>query len=470
MGRKRSSRSSKSGRGCCSSFLWIGIAIIVIAILVPSNKGAKKSLPTVSMPSATAAKTADNQTVSSVQKETQKQTNIPAQKISVLETKVQETSAPDSKGPETSNTTLSDIILDDVSSFDISAVPEYTGLPVTEINSNVPYFSDSELTTSSFETYGDLDYLGRCTTAFACVGTDLIPTVPRGQIGLIKPTGWHLVKYSGIDGNYLYNRCHLIAYELSGENANEKNLITGTRYLNIEGMLPYENKVADYVKSTGHHVMYRVTPIFEGENLLASGVLMEGESVEDSYIRFCVFAYNVQPGITIDYATGESGGEEYSGSETAKYDGVNFSSPAVIKTVQTALNDAGYDCGMPDGVAGSKTYAAIEKYRSDYGVSGLGIDAYLALALGLNAYDLLSSQSTVVQETPTQTTSRPPASETPASSTTEATYIVNTNTGVFHYPNCSSVGQMAEHNKWYYRGSRDELINMNYKPCQRCNP
>ena len=143
---------------------------------------------------------------------------------------------------------------------------------------------------------------------YACVGQDIMPTQERGSIGQIKPTGWHTVKYDCVDGKYLYNRCHLIGYQLTGENANEKNLITGTRYLNIDGMLPFENMVADYVQETNNHVLYRVTPIFEGDNLLADGVLIEGSSVEDNGddICFCAFAYNVQPGVTINYATGDS--------------------------------------------------------------------------------------------------------------------------------------------------------------------
>ena len=174
---------------------------------------------------------------------------------------------------------------------------------------NKPYFTSSELKTTSFELYSDLDSLNRCGTAYACIGKDLMPTEERGSIGPVKPSGWHTVRYNGVvDGNYLYNRCHLIGFQLSGENANERNLITGTRYLNIEGMLPFENMVADYIQETDNHVMYRVTPVFEGDNLLASGVLIEGFSVEDEGdgICFCVYAYNVQPGVTIDYATGES--------------------------------------------------------------------------------------------------------------------------------------------------------------------
>lgn len=146
-----------------------------------------------------------------------------------------------------------------------------------------------------------------------------MPTEERGNIGNVKPTGWHTVKYNGIDGNYLYNRCHLIGYQLTAENANEKNLITGTRYMNVQGMLPFENMVADYIKETNNHVLYRVTPIFDENNLLASGVLMEAKSVEDDSIEFCVYCYNVQPGVTIDYATGESTGPEYTGT-TVKND------------------------------------------------------------------------------------------------------------------------------------------------------
>lgn len=192
--------------------------------------------------------------------------------------------------------------------FALSEVPAYNGEPYVAINGNTPYFTDDDLTTTSFETYSPLDDLGRCGVTYACVGQDIMPTEERGSIGQVKPTGWHTVKYDCVDGKYLYNRCHLIGFQLTGENANEENLITGTRYLNIEGMLPFENMVADYVQETNNHVLYRVTPIFEGENLLASGVLMEGYSVEDegAEICFCVYAYNVQPSVTINYATGDS--------------------------------------------------------------------------------------------------------------------------------------------------------------------
>ena len=197
------------------------------------------------------------------------------------------------------------------SAFSLREIPAYSGTPYTEVNGNQPYFTEEELTTQSFETYSELDSLGRCGVAYANVGQDLMPTEPRGEIGAVKPTGWHLVKYDNVDGKYLYNRCHLIAYMLAAENANPQNLITGTRYLNVQGMLPFETKVCDYVKNTGNHVLYRVTPIFDGDNLLADGVLMEAYSVEDAGegISFCVFAYNVQPGIGIDYATGDNWAE-----------------------------------------------------------------------------------------------------------------------------------------------------------------
>lgn len=167
----------------------------------------------------------------------------------------------------------------------------------------------------AFEQCSDLDALGRCQAAYANICQEIMPTQERGKIGMIKPSGWHTVKYDCVDGKYLYNRAHLIGFQLAGENANEKNLITGTRYFNVEGMLPFENQVADYVHETNHHVLYRVTPVYEGNNLVASGVIMEAASVEDEEIRFHVFVYNVQPGIWIDYATGESRESETTESE-----------------------------------------------------------------------------------------------------------------------------------------------------------
>ena len=289
------------------------------------------------------------------------------------------------------------------SAFSLREIPAYSGTPYTEVNDNKPYFTEADLTTQSFETYSELDSLGRCGVAYANVGQDLMPTEPRGEIGAVKPTGWHLVKYDNVDGKYLYNRCHLIAYMLAAENANPQNLITGTRYLNVQGMLPFETKVCDYVKNTGNHVLYRVTPIFDGDNLLADGVLMEAYSVEDAGegICFCVFAYNVQPGIGIDYATGDNWSE---GSET-------YQSTVAPVAVETPAPQPETD--------------------------------------------------TTVQITPES--SAPQESQ-------GITYVLNTNTMKFHYPTCSSVDDMKEKNKQIYTGSREEVINMGYVPCKRCNP
>ena len=196
--------------------------------------------------------------------------------------------------------------------IELNNIPAYTGAPYVVINGNIPFFTKEEKTsTVTFEQYSELDELGRCGVAYANVSRELQPKEERGEIGMIRPSGWVQKKYEGIVDStppYLYNRCHLIAYCLTGQNANEKNLITGTRYLNVKGMLPFEEKVAAYLNREDHHVLYRVTPIYEGNDLLASGVLMEAWSVEDQGkgICFCVYCYNVQPGIEIDYATGES--------------------------------------------------------------------------------------------------------------------------------------------------------------------
>ena len=266
--------------------------------------------------------------------------------------------------------------------FQLSDIPEYSGSPYAAVNGNVPYFSESDLTDVSFESYSDLDALGRCGVAYASVSTDTMPTEKRGSIGEVKPTGWHNKKYDFVDGKYVYNRCHLIGYQLTAENANEKNLITGTRYLNVDGMLPFEEKVDAYVKETGNHVLYRVTPIFEGDNLVASGVEMEGWSVEDEGAGICfyVYCYNVQPGIGINYA-----------------DGTSWESEIQEQTPNSEL-------------------------------------------MGDNKNE------------------------------TAQTYILNTNTKKIHRPTCSSVSQMKEKNKQIYEGTVEELENMGYTPCKKCNP
>ncbi len=197
---------------------------------------------------------------------------------------------------------------EDAVTITIDEVPVYSGDPYVVINDNEPSFSSEELESDSFESYGELDDLGRCTIAFANLSSELMPQGERGSIGQVKPSGWQTVRYDSVDGKYLYNRCHLIGWQLSGENANERNLITGTRYMNTEGMLPFENMVADHIKETDGHVLYRVTPIFVEDELVARGVQMEAYSIEDAGASICfnVFVYNVQPGIEIDYSDGSS--------------------------------------------------------------------------------------------------------------------------------------------------------------------
>lgn len=270
---------------------------------------------------------------------------------------------------------------------DLAQIPSYTGSPYTVLNDNVPDFPESDFNTESFETYGELDSLGRCSEAYANISNELMPTEERSSIGKIKPSGWHTVKYDCVDGKYLYNRCHLIGYQLTAENANEQNLITGTRYLNVEGMLPFENMVADYIKETGNHVLYKVTPLYTGDNLVATGVQMEAQSVEDDGIQFNVFCYNVQPGVDIDYATGDSWQDDLT--------------PAADQ----------FPAATEDSAASS---------------------------------------------TP----------EEPVGNT----YIININTGKFHYPTCRSVKQMNDSNKKEVTDNRENLISQGYSPCGNCNP
>lgn len=212
-------------------------------------------------------------------------------------------------GDDEANTTQ--VVLPDGTVLDMPDPGSNEIQPYVDVNGGIPYFDETDRSrTDPFEDYSELDGLGRCGTAYANICVELMPTEDRGEIGSVRPSGWHTVKYNDlISGNYLYNRCHLIGFQLAGENANEKNLITGTRYLNIDGMLDHENAIADYVDANPeNHVLYRVTPIYEGDQLVAKGVLMEAWSVEDggSGICFCLFAWNVQPGIGINYETGDS--------------------------------------------------------------------------------------------------------------------------------------------------------------------
>lgn len=259
--------------------------------------------------------------------------------------------------PVTDSTT----VVDTKTAADLSQIPAYSGDPYVALNGNKPNFSDSDLTTKSYEHYSDLDSLGRCGTAMACIGKDTMPKAgeKRGSISEIKPTGWHNASYDFVDGKMVYNRCHLIAHELTDENANEKNLITGTRSMNVDGMLPFENMVADYIKETGNHVIYRVTPIFQGNELVARGVQMEGESVEDKGggVLFNVYCYNVEPGVTIDYATGYTHADGTGGttsSSASSSAASTSSSGSQDETVQTyVINKRNKKFHKPDcsGVA-----------------------------------------------------------------------------------------------------------------------
>ena len=253
----------------------------------------------------------------------------------------------------------------------------YDGKPYVVINDNNPDFTEADMTTASFESYGELDGLGRCTTAFANIGKDLMPTEKRGSIGEVKPTGWQMAKYDNVDGKYLYNRCHLIGYQLTGENANAKNLITGTRYLNVDGMLPFENMVADYIKETGNHVLYRVTPVFSGDNLVASGVHMEAESVEDNGdgILFNVYCFNAQPGIAIDYATGDSHLDDSvteSSSQAAVSDSANVQT-YILNTNTKKFHKESCNSAKSMDASNKKIYTGSRQELIDMGYEACGV-------------------------------------------------------------------------------------------------
>lgn len=236
----------------------------------------------------------------------------------------------------------------------LDAIPAYDGRAYVAVNNNEPFFTDSDMITTAFENYSDLDSLGRCGVAYANICKDIMPTEERGKIGMIKPSGWHTVKYDVIKDRYLYNRCHLIGYQLAGENANPKNLITGTRYLNVEGMLPFENLVADYVNNTGNHVLYRVTPMFSGSNLVANGVLIEAKSVEDNGggILFNVYCYNVQPGVGINYENGDSWLDGTAPQEQSAQTGAAQNGGSQSSDGSSAGASAG-DTGSSGGTTGS---------------------------------------------------------------------------------------------------------------------
>lgn len=334
-------------------------------------------------------------------------------------------------------------------------IPPFSNKAYVVINDNKPYFEENEINSNSFEFYSELDNLGRCGTAYACVGVDLMPTEDRGNIGSVKPSGWHSVRYDIVDGKFLYNRCHLIAYMLAGENANEKNLITGTRYLNIEGMLPFEDMVHDYVKETKNHVLYRVTPIFKDNNLLASGCLMEGYSVEDNGdgIMFCVYAYNAQPGITIDYLTGESSLD----TETLP----NKTPSAEKHTYVINKSSKKFhieSCSQVDRIV-SENKELFEGTPQELIKNGY-------IPCGSCCKDIPYDPDDAVSPTPSPTPTVTPSPTTPGDS--DLTYVLNTGSKKYHKESCSQVSKIKEENKAYYTGDPSKLINEGYSACKSC--
>lgn len=342
----------------------------------------------------------------------------------------------------------------------LSNLPAYSGEVYVELNNNLPSFKKSELTKKAFEKYSDLDDLGRCGAAYASVCKETMPTEERGEIGMIKPSGWQTVKYDNVDGKYLYNRCHLIGFQLTGENANEQNLITGTRYLNVEGMLPFENMVADYVENTNNHVLYCVTPIFKGDNLLASGVQMEAYSVEDKGKGVCfnVYCYNVQPGITIKYSDGSS--KLSDGTITSvtlnytKYSLKVGQSKTLVATVTPASSK-----GTVKWYSSNNKVATVSSAGKVTAKKAGTVTITAKTSNGLKA----TCKITVKSKNDSSVSSG-------TASSGKCTYVLNTNTKKFHLPFCSSVNDMKEKNKKEVSCSREEVINMGYEPCKRCNP
>lgn len=320
-----------------------------------------------------------------------------------------------------------------LSGASIEDVKEYTGKPYAVLYNNQPNFKKSEITEEGYEFYSPLDSLGRCGYAMACVGPETMPTEPRGSITSIKPTGWVQQYYPDvISGGYLYNRCHLIAYQLTGENKNKENLITGTRYLNADGMIPFEDMIADHVNETGNHVMYRVTPIFEGNNLLASGVQLEAFSVEDNGDAICfnVYLYNVQPGVVIDYATGANHLEMPPVEEDSN------------DTPSGNLPSGGNDVGDSENVGG-----------------------------GDNGGDDVGGNDPTPTPNPTPTPTPTPEPEPEPDTETTNKYVLNTNTKKIHYPDCSSAAKISEKNRAEYEGAISDLINnQGYTTCGNCRP
>lgn len=340
-------------------------------------------------------------------------------------------------------------------------LPAYSTSPYVELNNNKPLFKASEKTNKkAFEQYSELDELGRCGVAYANICKELMPTGEREAIGSVKPSGWYTVKYMGlVDGNYLYNRCHLIGYQLAGENANEKNLITGTRYLNVEGMLPFENEVADYINThKDNHVLYRVTPIFAGDNLVASGVQMEAYSVEDKGKGVCfnVYCYNVQPGVIIDYSDGNS----KLADEQTTYISMNYDKYTLTEGTTLKLKVITEPEEVQTGITWYSSNHKVAKVDNSGVVTAIKEGTVTITAKtdnGLKAKCKITVKTAFMQATVAEEESG-------------SIYVLNTNTHKFHNPSCSGVQDIKPSNRQDVTWTREEIISRGYEPCKRCNP
>lgn len=303
-------------------------------------------------------------------------------------------------------------------------IPPYSGEAVVELNHNVPGFTPEEMTTQDYISYSELDEFGRCGPVMACLSRNALPTALRGEIAGALPTGWVEARYDDvIDGYYLYSRCHLLSYDLGGKNDDGRNFLTGTRALNARGLQPYEEKIADYLLRTSNHVLYRVTPVFEGANLLAKGVQLEAISVEDSgkTVSFNVFAYNVQPGVIIDYATGESERDP------------SYISPAQAAAAAAAAEEAAQAASGPASAEGTPPPAVTRRPL-----------------ISLESLENLGKEH---QDIPPGTT-----------------YVFDNKTFTFHATTCPYVDDIYNMNKEFFTGTRDEAIIRGYSPCSRCSP
>ena len=333
----------------------------------------------------------------------------------------------------------------------IADIPEYSGALCIDVNNGEPGFTDADFKRGAFMEFSDLDFEGRCGAAFARIGTDTLSSAPRGDISQVHPSGWEQHRYDFVDQEMLYNRSHLIAHQLCGEDANEKNLITGTRTMNSVGMTYYENIVANYVKQTGNHVLYRVTPIFAANDLVARGVQMEAESVEDGgqAVRFNVFVHNVEPGVEIDYVTGES---RESGSM-----------PSVATGGEATTTGAGAQAAAGKEAGNAAAKSPDENTRSE------------SASNSTPKSDAESSQTNRKNNTVSSSDAKSSGGEvnseegSPASSGSQE-YVLNTKSMKFHRPTCSSVDDIANGNKQEIEATRDELISKGYSPCKQCNP